>query len=83
MYNPIVNPKIIDFKKDRIEYWLGVGAQTSPTVHNLFVKEGILKDKKRKVVFLSGKRKAKMEKEKPAPAGGEAAAPQAPAEPAK
>lgn len=43
-YNPLLKKK--GLKKDRINYWLSVGAGISPTVHNLFVQEGIISDKK-------------------------------------
>ena len=33
--------KVTTFKKDRVAYWLGVGAQPTVTVHNLLVKEGV------------------------------------------
>ncbi|OGZ67825.1 MAG: 30S ribosomal protein S16 [Candidatus Staskawiczbacteria bacterium RIFCSPHIGHO2_02_FULL_34_10] len=33
-------------KKERILYWLGVGAKASPTVHNLLVSEKIIDAKK-------------------------------------
>ena len=59
-YNPVTQPKQIELKKDRIEYWLSVGAQPSPTVNNLLVKEGILKAKKQKSVFISKKRAKKI-----------------------
>ena len=39
-YNPITKEKQI--KKERIEYWISVGAQPSDTVHNLLIKEGVL-----------------------------------------
>ena len=39
-YNPF--SKKAALKADRIKHWLGVGAKASPTVHNLFVKEGIV-----------------------------------------
>ena len=29
--------------KERIAYWMSVGAKPTPTVHNLLVKEGIIK----------------------------------------
>lgn len=43
-----LNPRNHEFNlnKERAEYWLKVGAQTTPSVHNLFVKAGFLKDKK-------------------------------------
>lgn len=34
-YNP--HEKVLNVKKDRVEYWVSKGAQTSPTVNNLFV----------------------------------------------
>lgn len=34
---------------ERIKYWMSVGAQPSGTAWNLFVKEGIIEDKKRPV----------------------------------
>jgi small subunit ribosomal protein S16 len=52
IYNPMVKPKVIELKKERVEYWLKVGAQMSSTVNNLFITQGIIKDgKKKKSVF--------------------------------
>ena len=51
IYNPVATPKVIEFKKDRINYWLSVGAQPSATVNNLLVNEGIVKGEKKKSVF--------------------------------
>src|SRR3989338_10306924 len=34
-YNP--HEKVLKVKKDRLEYWVSKGAQTSPTVNNLLV----------------------------------------------
>ena len=45
-YNPRKKEK--NFKKERIEHWLSKGAQLSPTVHNLLVDEGVLKEPKLK-----------------------------------
>lgn len=39
-YNPKLKTKNLD--KERILYWLRVGAACSPTVHNLLVGEGII-----------------------------------------
>ncbi|MEX0919067.1 MAG: 30S ribosomal protein S16 [Candidatus Paceibacterota bacterium] len=33
-------------KSDRIKYWLSVGAQTSGTVHNLLISQGVIKGDK-------------------------------------
>lgn len=52
-YNP--GKKDIALKADRINYWMSVGAKPSVTVHNLLVKEGVVKADKIKVT----RRKAK------------------------
>ncbi len=41
-YNPNTNPATVDLKFDRALYWLGVGAQPTDTVRNLFSREGVL-----------------------------------------
>jgi len=38
LYNPRTSPTTIDFKRDRVEYWVGKGAQMSATVSKLFAK---------------------------------------------
>lgn len=42
------NPKAGEttFKADRIKYWIGQGAQVSPTMHNFLVKEKVIEGKK-------------------------------------
>ncbi len=40
-YEPRKNPVGITLKKDRAEYWVGVGAQPSSTVKSLFKKHGL------------------------------------------
>jgi len=58
-YNP--HTKDIQLKEERIKYWLKTGAQASETVHNLFLKSGIIEGGKKKSVSISNKRKAKIE----------------------
>jgi len=43
-----LNPKSdeLNLKKERINYWLKVGAQPTDTVHNLLVKNGLIKGSK-------------------------------------
>ncbi len=43
-YNPHTKEKV--FKKERIEYWIGKGAQPSATVYNFFIDAGIIKGEK-------------------------------------
>lgn len=43
-YNPITKEK--NLKKERIKYWLSVGAKPSIRVYNLLLEENILKGKK-------------------------------------
>ena len=52
--------------KERIEYWLSVGAQPSPTVHNILVSQGLIKEKKKKVSQLTKKRSEKIKAQKAA-----------------
>lgn len=55
-------------KKDRIQYWIGQGAQVSDTMHNLLVSHDVIKGEKRNVL----PQKTPIRKEVPAE---EAAAP--------
>jgi small subunit ribosomal protein S16 len=48
-FNPKTKERI--FKKERITYWLGVGAQASDTIHNMLVNEKIINEPKRKIIF--------------------------------
>ena len=41
-----VKAGVFEAKKDRVEHWTSVGAQMSPTVHNLLVTKGVLAGKK-------------------------------------
>ncbi len=43
-FNP-QTPKM-EFKKERIEHWLKMGAGKTPTVHNLLIVAGVLTGKK-------------------------------------
>ncbi len=45
-YDPRQDPKFVQLKQERIEYWISKGAQPSATVHNLLVSEGVIKGKK-------------------------------------
>ena len=65
-YNPFNKATVI--KKDRMSYWLGVGAQPTMTVHNLLVTQGILSKPK-----LAVKIKKAIVAEPAAPAVAEAA----------
>lgn len=35
LYNPRTNPATVELKKDRLDYWVGKGAQMSPTLARL------------------------------------------------
>jgi small subunit ribosomal protein S16 len=41
-YSPASEPSLIEVNSERVQYWLGVGAQPTATVKNLLSKEGIL-----------------------------------------
>ncbi len=48
-YNPMAKPKVVAFKVDRVKYWIGVGAQPTPTVRNLLLDQKIISGTKTKV----------------------------------
>lgn len=60
-YNPHDKEKGLILKEDRVKYWLEKGAQTSETIFNLFLKLGLVKGDKKKSVFISKKRKGKLD----------------------
>lgn len=64
-----VNPSTDKFELDKkkAEHWLKVGAQATPTVHNLLVKAGIVSGKKI-AVHKQSKKKAEETKAEAAPA---------------
>ncbi len=43
-FNPLLNKS--NLKKERILYWISKGSGVSDTVHNLLIKNGIIKGKK-------------------------------------
>jgi small subunit ribosomal protein S16 len=45
-----------ELKEERIKYWISVGAKPSVTVHNLLIKEGIIKGEKIKAHAKSKKK---------------------------
>lgn len=59
-YEPRRTPTALTLNKERVQYWLGKGAQTSDTVHNLFVDQGLIKADKRKMEGISKRRKEKI-----------------------
>ena len=64
-YNP--RTKEARFKGEKIKYWLGKGAQVSPTVNNLLIEKKIIEGKKIKK-SKSAKKKESREEIKQAPA---------------
>lgn len=75
-YNPRTNPSTFTFDKERVEYWLKVGAQPTETVAYLLGKEGVIKVAKKKYTKQPGRkatdRAAKAEAAKNEPAQVEA-----------
>jgi len=47
-YNPKTKEKKID--AERVKHWIGMGAQVSDTLHNMFVNEGVIEGKKKNVL---------------------------------
>lgn len=50
-YNPMANPAEINLKHDRIEYWIGVGAQPTETVASL-IKHNPVQTEEEKAVAI-------------------------------
>ncbi|HVM90968.1 MAG TPA: 30S ribosomal protein S16 [Verrucomicrobiae bacterium] len=59
-YEPRRTPTAVSLNKERVQYWMSKGAQTSDTVHNIFVDQGLVKADKRKMPGMSIRRKEKM-----------------------
>ncbi|MDD4531662.1 MAG: 30S ribosomal protein S16 [Candidatus Pacebacteria bacterium] len=53
-YNPLTREKTLH--NERINYWMGVGAQPSDTVYNILINEGVIKGEKKKIVFKKRKK---------------------------
>lgn len=47
-YNPKLDVR--NFASDRIKYWMGKGAQCSPTMHNFLVHDKVVEGKKKNVL---------------------------------
>lgn len=78
-YNP--HNKVSGFapKAERIKYWISKGATLSNTVNNLLVKSGIINSPKKKSVYISKARQAKLAEKSKAKAAKPAEAAAAPA----
>ncbi len=63
-YNPLLETGGFLPNAERITYWIGKGATMSDTVNNLLIKNGVIKGEKRKMIFLSKKRKVKLAEKK-------------------
>lgn len=60
-FNPHAKENGLVPNAERIKYWLEKGAQTSHTVHNLFLKADLISgEKKKKSVYISQSRAAKL-----------------------
>lgn len=57
--DPLAKPKAITLNKERIQYWISKGAQASPTLHNIFIDQGIIEGKKIKKKVTSKKEEKK------------------------
>jgi len=65
-FNPRSNPPTVNFKTERIQYWLSKGAQVSDTVKNLLIEQNIIPGKKIKPRGMKAKKEEVKEETKPA-----------------
>lgn len=56
-YDPMKSPSEFVINKERVEYWLGVGAQPTETVARLLAKEGLYEVEEKKFNKKPGKKK--------------------------
>ncbi len=63
-YDPYAKENAFKPNVERVTYWIQKGAQTSDTIHNLLVTAGVIKADKKKSVYLTKKRAAKLAKDK-------------------
>ena len=47
--DPHSNPRKLDLKTERVQYWISKGAKASATMHNILVDEGVIKGDKLRV----------------------------------
>ena len=40
-YDPMVEPAAVTLKEERVQYWLGEGAEPTTTVKNILKKQGV------------------------------------------
>lgn len=59
-YNPTKEPSQVDFKIERIKYWLSQGAQVSDTVRNLLIDQKIIEGEKIKPTGIKKMKKKDM-----------------------
>lgn len=76
-YNPFT--KTAAFRKERVSYWLSVGAQPTLTAHNLLVAQGIVAAPKRAVKIRKKAAEAAGGARLATPSAGAASASEAPA----
>lgn len=57
-YNPLAKEFAVD--AERVKYWISKGSQMSDTIHNLFLKNGIIEGKKKMSVSVTKKRQTKI-----------------------
>ncbi len=43
-YNPLMDPAQVTLKDDRVEYWLGLGAQPTDTVRSLIKRREVVEN---------------------------------------
>ncbi len=61
--NPRTKEKSLEV--ERIKYWLSKGAQTTDTIHNLFLDEKIIEGDKRRSITISKVRQGKLDAKAP------------------
>jgi small subunit ribosomal protein S16 len=62
-YNPMANPAEVELKHERIQYWIGVGAQPTETVASLIKNNPAISDEEKEAKAKAKAEKAETEKQ--------------------
>ncbi len=61
-FSPLMKENAITLKEERVKYWLGVGAQPTDTLRNMFIDKGLLTGKKVRSITITKRRAVKIAK---------------------
>lgn len=64
-YNPRTKPPTLKYDKELLEKWIKNGAQMTDTVHDIFVREGVIEQTDKRVAVIKAKIQASKKRNEP------------------